>query len=190
MATETRYADGSTTVLAGCSGVANAYGAPDGTYTTNGNEGTNWTERFSIGNPSNPLTFGATGHAVSVTLRKSATGGGTPTVDVQLHDGGALVRSLSGSASPVTDSTSSLGPFTFASAEVSNGANVQVALVVTAATGSPANRRNVQVDAITVAFDTTEGGSAMQHTDSLALTDDPKVRRPHVSRRTITVRVG
>lgn len=158
MAVETRYADSNTTITAGCANVANALGAPDGTYTTNGNELTDWTERFGIGNPTNPLTTGATDHAVTVTLRKSSAGGnGNPTCAVDLYDNGTIVRSLQG-ATAVTDATATFGPFTFTTAEVSNAANVQIELAIVGQGGSPAGRRNVQVDAITVDFNTTASG--------------------------------
>lgn len=173
MATETRYADSNTTLSAGCSGVSNAYGAPDGTYTTNGNEATNWSEQFGIGNPTNNLTSGATDHAVTVTLRKNASGGnGDPTCDVLLYDNGSIIRSLSGAPQSVTDSTTSLGPYTFTTAEVSNGSNVQITLTIVGQGGAPAGRRNVQVDGITVDFNTSSGTAFSETpTDSLPLSD-------------------
>lgn len=154
MATETRYADSNTTVSAGCVNVTNAYGAPNGVYTGN-TDHVNWTELFGIGNPTNPLTSGATDHAVTVTLRKSASGGnGNPTCAVSLYDNGTLVRTLQ-AAVGIGDATTSLGPYTFTTAEVSNAANVQVQIDVVGQGGSPAGRRNVQVDGITVAFNTS-----------------------------------
>lgn len=160
MATETRYADSNTTLQAGCATVGNAFGVPDGTYTTNGNEGTNWTEQLGIGNPDNALTSGATDHSVTVTLRKNASGGnGDPTCDVFLYDNGTSIRSMSSGPVSITDSTTSLGPYTFTTAEVSNGSNVQVTLAVVGQGGTPSGRRNVQVDGVTVAFNTSAGQS-------------------------------
>ena len=160
MATETLYADGNVTVSAGCTDVANALGAPDGIYTTNGDDLTNWTERFTIGDPTDPLTPGHTGHTVTVTCRKNSAGGnGDPTLAVDLYGNGTLVRSLQ-AATAVTDSTTTFGPFTFTTAEVSGGSSVEVLLDVVGQGGSPAGRRNVQVDAITVAVDTAVAAEA------------------------------
>lgn len=140
----------------GCTNVVAVPGAPDGTWTGNAGDNVSWNARWTITDPVDPLASGQT-HTVQVLARKSAAGGnGDPSATVELWDGGVLVSTLVASTA-LTDASTPNGTVlegTFGTAEVSSGADIQIRVAATAQGGSPAGRRNVQIDAITVLVET------------------------------------
>ena len=150
MATEILYADA---VLTNSSGAnpENALGAPNGVFTTNADQ-TNWQTNYSIANPQFPLLTGAT-HTVTVTLRRSASAGTNPSFSVDLYQGGVLVKNLVPTTTP-TSTTGTTYSGTFNTSEISSGAAIEVYFSAVGGGGNPANRRNVQLDAIAVTVET------------------------------------
>lgn len=150
----TIYADA---VLAttGGSGMTNATGAPDATWTTN--TGANsWNCRWSMENPGATLAPGAT-HTVSIPVRKQSSGGGNPTRSVDLYENGVFVKTLVAGGALSTDSATLQGTFT--TEEISSIDDIEVYISVTGADPIlTANDRTVQVESISVELVTMSTG--------------------------------
>jgi hypothetical protein len=140
MATEILYADSH--ITGNVSSPNNALNAPDGTFTTDSGN-TSWTSRWSMGNPS--AVVGGT-QTITVTYRKDAAGGGTPTITVNLYENGSLIRNIIATTDVLSEVSSTLQG-TFESTEISNEQNVEIEIVVSGNGGGP-NGRGAQVDAI------------------------------------------
>ena len=145
MATETLYATGTPTSTGNCTNPANAHAAANNVWA--GPTGTNsdWTHRWSMGDPTQNLTTAT--QTITVTARKNGTGGNDPTLTINLWENGSLVSSI-GSAT-VTNTTSQSVVGTFAGSVITNKNNVEIELVSNHGGGSPGGRYEVQVDAIT-----------------------------------------
>lgn len=140
----TLYADAS--ISGNVAGATNAFGAPDGTWTTTtGNS--NWTHRWGMQNPTAGSSINGT-HTVTVRARKEVAQTGVPTIQVQLYQNGVSVKSLV-STSNVTSETGEDFSGTFTSADISSPNDLQIEIVTTSAGGSPSVRTAVLVDSIT-----------------------------------------
>jgi hypothetical protein len=153
MATETLYAD-TTLVNSGCLTPANALNAPDGVFTTN-TDNTNWTCNWGTTSPANPLTAGHTTHQATVRLRRSAAGGRDPTVQVDLYSGGVLVRNLVPAGTAIIGDAAQNFSANFSTSEIVDSTAIEMYVSATGFGGPTSGRRNVQVDAFTLAVDTT-----------------------------------
>ena len=148
MAIELLYADAH---LAGnFANPGNAIGNTPSTWAGVLNSNSSYTSRWSIANPVNPATSGAT-QTVRVTARKG-TNSGTPTIQVNLYSSGSLVSS--GTTVNVTSTTGQVVTRTFTSSQIALN-NLEVEVVQTGTGGSPSARNTAQISIIEFSADTT-----------------------------------
>lgn len=167
MAAETLYA------VSGGTGVttpANAYGAPNGVFTTDAG-GVSWTAAFDMGDPSGPVAAGST-QTVTITVRKNSSLGNNPTVtNIEVGDGTTWTP-VSGVTFPVAVSNATLGQTIVgtvpAAAIPANAALTQIRVTTVASGGQTSSRRAVQLDA--VRWDTTTSEAPATITGSGAVT--------------------
>lgn len=131
---------------------ANAVGSATGTWAGALNTNTSATSRWAMGDPVDPLTTGAT-QTIRVVARKGSNTG-TPTIAINLWENGALVSTIL-AATNVTSTTGQTLTATFASAAITNRANVEIEIVMTAVGGSGSARNSAQVDTILWEANTT-----------------------------------
>jgi hypothetical protein len=150
VATETLYA--TSHITGAFSNPANAVGSGTGTWAGDVNVNSNYTSRWAMGDPVDPLTSGAT-HTIAVVARKGSNSG-NPTIALNLYENGTLVQSLVGATS-VTSTTGQTISGTFSTSAITNPANVEVEVVQVSAGGSPSVRNSAQIDTITWTADVT-----------------------------------
>lgn len=156
MATETLYA---TSHITGTfSNPNNAVGSETLNWAGDLNLNTNYTSRWAIGDPVNPLTSGFTTHTVTVQARKG-TNTGTPTIQLNLYENGTLVKALTAAVN-VTSLTGQLISGTFSTSEITNRNNIEVEVVQVSAGGSPTARNSAQINYIQLDADTTSSTPA------------------------------
>lgn len=152
MATEILYATGSPVSTGNCPNPSNAHGAVNQIWAGPTVTNSDWTHRWSMGDPVNPLTTNT--QSINIQARKNGTGGNDPTLTVNLYDNGTLVRQLGSFTITATGNPGQTVNVTFAGNEVSSGANVEIELVSSHGGGGPSGRYEVQVDAMTWSADT------------------------------------
>lgn len=150
MAIETVYADAHITGTV--TTPENAVGSTTGTWAGSVNVNVNATSRWSMANPVNPLTAGAT-QSVSVVTRKGSNTG-NPSVSVNLWQNGALVQALV-PATAITSTTGETLIGTFSTASVADGTGVEIEVVIVGNGGKGTVVNSAQVDTIAWAADTT-----------------------------------
>lgn len=144
----------------------NALGFTASTWAGVLNQNTNYTSRWSLGDPANPLTAGAI-QTVRVLARKG-TNAGTPTVALNLYVAGVLVASRA--AQNVTSTTGQVISVTYTSAEMSPPVNAEIEVVQVSAGGKPADRNSAQVAYIEWVADTSVAAPVLSVAGSLPVT--------------------
>lgn len=147
MANQTLYPDGTVFTTAGLTGTVDQVNeAPNNDWLTA--NASNSTLRASFATPQPTLNTGAGLQTFRVYVRKNATGGGDPTVDIHLYENGTdlgviladtLVTSATGQWVTATWSTTSL--------TAGDGSNVEIFCDGTKGGGGP-NERRVEFDSI------------------------------------------
>ena len=120
------------------------------------NVNSNYTSRWALGDPTDPLTSGAT-QTIRV-LAKKGSNSGTPTIALNLYENGTLVQALL-SATNVTSTTGQTLTATFASSAITDRTGVEVEVVETSAGGSPSARNSAQIAYIAWDADATPPSS-------------------------------
>lgn len=110
------------------------------------------TSRWSMTDPVDPLTAAAT-QTIRVHARRGSNSG-IPSITVSLYESGTLVQAIGNSS--VNSQTGADIAFTFNTADVTSGADVEIEIVMTGAGGSPSVRNAAQVARISWTADTTE----------------------------------
>lgn len=144
MTTQTLYADSLTSGTV--STPANAYGAPDGTFTTD-TTNTSWTARFSMGNPTNAQANG--NHTFTLRVRKISSTANPLINSVAIYEGTTL-RVTKYLSSVVGNTTGQDIIATLLESEirtVTDLSQLQVQ-VATSGAGSGQSRTCVQLDSI------------------------------------------
>lgn len=149
MAVETLYA--TSHITGAFTNPANAVGAQDGLWAGDLNLNSNYTSRWAMGDPVDPLTAGAT-QTVSVFARKG-TNSGVPNVTLNIYQNGTLVHS--GAAQNVTSTTGEIISQTFPTSAVTDRVGVEVEVVQISAGGSLSQRNSAQIDYIQWNAETT-----------------------------------
>lgn len=139
--TETKYA--SSHITGSFTNPNNAIGAADTVWAGQLNTNSSETSRWAMEDPSGSLSGTQT---VSVWARKGSNGN-TPTIALNLYENGVLVQSIVGNTN-VTSTSGETISGTFDGSVITNAADVEIEVVMTAAGGSPSNRNSAQIDEI------------------------------------------
>lgn len=133
--------------------VANAYGAPDGSYAGDGNyfDDVVWRVKFDrplTGPPANGT------HQVTIYLRKNASGGNDPTLSVSASSSRTATTVGVYSGTAITDGVTSV-TFSITESQVSTLYPWDsLTLTMLRGGGGPNSRRQIEVDAIEIDFET------------------------------------
>ena len=125
----------------------NALGAFDGTFTTDGNNNTNWTSRWRL----DTLSGSPTGtQTITLRLRKGSNSGNPSVSSVQLwqNDTSLATLTLASGSTTISSTTSQDLVYTFASSLLSGLSNVDIQVATSSAGGSPTARNAVEIDGI------------------------------------------
>ena len=141
MSIETLYADAHLT--GNFANPNNALGNTPSTWAGVANTNSTEQSRWSMADPVSPLTASAT-QTIRILARKGSNSG-NPSITVNLWDNGTLVREIEAGV-PITDTGSGqVIEGTFATEEVSSGANVQIEVIGIFVGGSPSARNSPQI---------------------------------------------
>ena len=173
MATETLYPDGTvfTTVGFTTPAVSDVDGVEDGTWLTSDGANTQ-TVAASLPTPSGDLNTGAGLQTYRVWGKKSASGGGTPTLVISVRETGDVVDLATGSTESVTSATGEEFLFTWDASVLNDGldgAAVEV-FITMSKDGGGDNERNVDIDSIGFITDHSAGGPGTVTPSGVAVT--------------------
>lgn len=121
----------------------NALNATDAVWAGQLNTNVSQTSRWAMGNPSSTITSTQT---INIIARKGSNSG-TPTIALNLYENGTLVQSIAGATS-ITSTTGQTVTGTFNASAITNPANVEIEVVMTAAGGNASTRNSAQIDSI------------------------------------------
>ncbi len=129
---------------------ANALGAPDGTFTTDSGN-TNWNHTWSFDTFPTPSVI-QSDLTITVRHRRDLANGNDPAINfVQVFQSGSQIHQ-SGNSIPALDGSATDFQFTVPKASLLDLTALSVVIDTTGGGGSPAVRRAIQVDSVTLSY--------------------------------------
>ena len=127
----------------------NALGAPNGVFTTDGNENVSWTAEWAFETVTG-LAQSVGTQTLTLRVRKGSNSGNPSVTSVRIRQGGDYVTANLLSSSQTISSTSGVDlPVEFSGSVLDGVSGASVEIVTVSATGGPAARNAVEIDAAT-----------------------------------------
>jgi hypothetical protein len=122
--------------------------SPDGNWLTADDDGTDTVCLVGFAAPVGALTDGADLQEFKAQVRRSASGGTDPDVDLALFESGSLVRTISTGTTITSDSGQIVTATWNANELAGDGTNAEFRILGNRSGGSPAGRRTVEIGAV------------------------------------------
>ena len=127
----------------------NALGAPDGVFTTDGNDNISWTSEWQFGTVTGDAVPRTT-QTVTLRVRKGSNSGNPEVTSIRVRQGSAYATfNLLGSSVTVSSTTGADIVVTFDGSVLTAVTGTSLEVVTSAAGGAPTARNSVEVDAAT-----------------------------------------
>ena len=122
--------------------------SPDGNWLTADDDGTDTVCLTGYAAPVGTLTDGADLQEFKAVVRRSATGGADPDVDLALFESGSLVRTIS-TGTVITSDSGQIVTATWNATELAgDGSNAEFHILGNRSGGTPSGRRTVEIGAV------------------------------------------